>query len=188
MTRRELLANATMLVGYSLTASLASAVMSGCRPTPGLAFKPQFLTAGQASFVSAFAERLLPKTDTPGAGEAGVPGYIDQVVGLFKKPEERKQFEDALLAFSQKVEADHGGPFDTLAPDLQDKAITELAKTPKVKEDDYSLFRDMKGMAITGYVTSELGATKLLNSVPIPGRYEGCITLEKAGGKQFAPN
>jgi hypothetical protein len=36
----------------------------------------------------------------------------------------------------------------------------------------------MKELTLLGYFTSEVGATSALDYVPVPGRYEGCTTLE----------
>ncbi|HAK76772.1 MAG TPA: twin-arginine translocation pathway signal, partial [Runella sp.] len=43
----------------------------------------------------------------------------------------------------------------------------------------------MKELTVTGYFTSEIGATKALEYLPIPGRFEGCVPL-KPGQKAWA--
>jgi hypothetical protein len=52
--------------------------------------------------------------------------------------------------------------------------------TSKKKEDEPNhYFRMMKELTLLGYFTSEVGATKALRYVPVPGRYEGCIPYKK---------
>ena len=46
-------------------------------------------------------------------------------------------------------------------------------------------FSLMKQLTLLGFFTSEVGATKALRYVPVPGRYEGCVPYKK-GDKAFA--
>jgi gluconate 2-dehydrogenase gamma chain len=45
----------------------------------------------------------------------------------------------------------------------------------------------MKELTLLGYFTSEVGATQILQYLPVPGRQQGCIPLHEAGnGKTWA--
>jgi len=44
----------------------------------------------------------------------------------------------------------------------------------------------MKNMTVLGYFNSEVGATMAANYDKIPGKYEGCIDIDKYGGKVWA--
>jgi hypothetical protein len=55
----------------------------------------------------------------------------------------------------------------------------------KKKDDPNHYFRMMKELTLTGYFTSEVGATKALRYVAVPGKYEGCIDYKK-GDKAWA--
>ena len=43
----------------------------------------------------------------------------------------------------------------------------------------------MKQLTLLGYFTSEVGATKALNHVDVPGHYEACVPL-KPGQKAWS--
>ena len=43
----------------------------------------------------------------------------------------------------------------------------------------------MKELTLLGFFTSEIGATKALRYVAVPGKYEGCIPYNK-GDKAWA--
>ena len=44
----------------------------------------------------------------------------------------------------------------------------------------------MKNMTVLGYFNSEVGATMAANYDKIPGKYQGCIPINKYGGKVWA--
>src|SRR5437667_12734658 len=56
------------------------------------------LTPHQNETVATIAELIIPKTDTPGARDAGVPAFIDVMLAEWVGDEERKMFTDGLEA------------------------------------------------------------------------------------------
>ena len=46
-------------------------------------------------------------------------------------------------------------------------------------------FGMMKQLTLLGYFTSEIGATKALRYIAVPGKYEGCVPYKK-GDKAWA--
>ena len=81
MDRRELLYRASMLLGGALTAGTVSGILAGCTTSdsPG---QPGggFLSADEMRTVTAMADQIIPRTDTPGAVDAGVPAFIDKML------------------------------------------------------------------------------------------------------------
>jgi Gluconate 2-dehydrogenase subunit 3 len=65
-----------------------------------------------------------------------------------------------------------------------DKEQKEFQKTKK-KEDPTHYFRMMKELTLTGFFTSEAGATKALRYDAVPGKYDGCLPYKK-GDRAFA--
>ena len=51
------------------------------------------LLAVPFSAIGAIVERLLPRTDTPGALDAGVPAFVDTMFGEFLSAEEKDRLE-----------------------------------------------------------------------------------------------
>ena len=68
-----------------------------------------------------------------------------------------------------------------VALDKEQKEYTSKKKT----EDPPHYFKLMKDLTVQGYFTSEIGATKALRYVPVPGKYESCIPYKK-GDKAWA--
>ncbi|MBC7890100.1 MAG: gluconate 2-dehydrogenase subunit 3 family protein, partial [Ferruginibacter sp.] len=66
-----------------------------------------------------------------------------------------------------------------------DKEANASAKNETNSNEHY--FAMLKRLTISGYFTSEIGATQALNYEAIPGKFEGCIAFKK-GDKPWATN
>ncbi len=64
-------------------------------------------------------------------------------------------------------------------------ALDKEAKEYQTLKRPTHYFRMMKELTLWGYFTSEIGATKALRYVAVPGKYEGCIDYKK-GDKAWA--
>ena len=58
-------------------------------------------------------------------------------------------------------------------------------QTTKTKDDSSHYFRMMKELTLLGFFTSEVGATKALRYVEVPGKFDGCAPYKK-GDKAWA--
>ena len=68
MDRRELLYRASMILGGALSSSAAAGILAGCTATPaGTDGAQTFLSADEMRTVTAMADQIIPRTDTPGA-------------------------------------------------------------------------------------------------------------------------
>ncbi|PGH39630.1 MAG: twin-arginine translocation pathway signal protein, partial [Candidatus Nephrothrix sp. EaCA] len=59
-----------------------------------------------------------------------------------------------------------------------DKEASDYAKNKKHEEPAH-YFTMMKQLTLLGYFTSEIGMTKALRYLPVPGRYDGCVDYKK---------
>lgn len=183
VNRREALRRTALLMGGLVFAPTAAGVLQGCSPSPD--WTPEFFSADEARLVSALSEAIIPETDTPGAIEAGVPAFIEEMVTTAYAEEDRERFMDGLAAFGERAEADYGAPF----VDLAEAEQTELAAEENRRaiegesetEEGPPFFLVMKELVLTGFFTSETGATETLQHEAVPGSYDGCAPLEEVG-------
>src|SRR5204862_297305 len=56
------------------------------------------LTPVHAALAGAVADRILPRTDTPGAADVGVPAFIDLLYAEFMTPDERQMLAAGLAS------------------------------------------------------------------------------------------
>ena len=90
--RREALRRSAYLLGGTLMAPTVAGILKGCAPKPELTWTPSFFTEDQARMVTTIADIIMPKTDTPAASELGIPGFIEEMVSVVYKAEDRDEF------------------------------------------------------------------------------------------------
>jgi gluconate 2-dehydrogenase gamma chain len=179
ITRREAIRRTALALGIALTPSLIDGVMNAQPVTRAVGGAPVYLSAAQFATVRAMVERILPKTDTPGANDVGVPAFIDLMYGKYLTEEERRVFTTG-LGEVEKVSADQGQRgFAQLSSVQQDALLTQIARASQEKEKTF--FHLIKELTLLGYFTAEPVGKNVLHYDPIPGRYQGCIQLAEVG-------
>jgi gluconate 2-dehydrogenase gamma chain len=185
MNRRDAIKQASILLGGVLSAGAISGVMAGCKAEPKIDWTPKYFTAEEGGLVEAIVERIIPKTDTPGAKDAGVHTFIDQMMADFFQEKDKAAFKDGLAKVEAEAKSAHGKSFVSLTPEKQDEVLAKFDKEaydPGRKNDDPPhFFRNMKELTVLGFCTSEAGATEFLKYDPVPGAYRGCIPYSEVG-------
>lgn len=193
MDRREALKRTALLMGGMVSAPAIMGVLKGCSAKPGIDWKPVFLKEDQASVVSTVSEIIIPRTDTPGAKDAGVPSFIDQMLSEVYSKEDQESFISGLQEFNDAANKEYGEDFADLDEEDQtafvkkvhDAAVNAENTTDPAPKRPFIL--NMKELTLLGFFTSEPGATQVLQYVPVPGAYKGCIPLSEAGnGRTWA--
>src|SRR5260370_483231 len=94
ITRRDAIKRTAALLGLALSPSVLAGVAraQAAAANAGAAANPVYLTAKQFETAAAVAERILPRSDTPGANDVGVPAFLDLMVGEFMTAEEKRVF------------------------------------------------------------------------------------------------
>jgi gluconate 2-dehydrogenase gamma chain len=196
MDRRELLHRASLLMGGAITASAAAGILAGCVATPQGMDLSQTTPAGslftdaEMATVVALADQIIPKTDTPGAIDVGVPAFIDRMLSGYYQQRERDVMQAGLARVSADARTLRGTAFASLTSDEQ----VTLMKRYDREQYDYTranalkdptppphFFRLVKELTILGFCTSETGATKLMYYNQNPGPYRGDLPLSEVG-------
>jgi inorganic triphosphatase YgiF len=181
MNRREMLA---LLAGTAAISSLPDELLAMGRAVHKRAHAATLrtLTAHQNETVATIAELIIPKTDTAGAREAGVPAFIDVMVTEWGDDNQRKAFAAGLANVDERSRAAFGKEFVGCTPAQQSEILEdldyELAQARDAKTDTSgNFFGMMKWLTLTGYYTSEVGATSEQHFRIVPGRFEPCYPV-----------
>lgn len=193
MNRREALRRTALLMGGAVSAPAIFGVLNGCTAKPTIDWKPEFLSEDQGILVSQVAEIIIPKTDTPGAKDVGVPGFIDQMLKDVYSKSEQDRFLSGLAEFDEKAKAEFGDAFISLDNKDQEAFVSKVHQ--QAIEDSRTVsprpprpfILMAKELTMLGFFTSEAGATQVLQYSAVPGAYKGCVPLAEAGnGKTWA--
>jgi hypothetical protein len=178
MNRREAIRRAALLAGLTVSSEwLALAEQTGTRASKS------YFTRDQRALAGAIAERIIPRTDTPGAADVGVPAFIDRLYGEFMTEPERRLLIGGLAEVEKTAKSTEGAAFARLAADRQDAVLLAIAGAEEGREQ--SFFRLIRSATVLGYFTSEEVGRKVLNYDPVPGRYDGCIPIEEVGRRNW---
>ncbi|HUF30242.1 MAG TPA: gluconate 2-dehydrogenase subunit 3 family protein [Gemmatimonadaceae bacterium] len=142
---------------------------------------PRALTPAQHEMVVQAAERIIPRTDTPGATDAAVADFIDIMLADWYSPGERERFTTGLSeldararslagggrSFAQSTERQQIAVLETLDGELQVRRQSGAAGA----NDHW--FATLKHLTVWGYYTSRPGIVEELRVELIPGRYDG---------------
>jgi gluconate 2-dehydrogenase gamma chain len=180
MQRRELLRRAAWLLGGAISAPAALAVLQGCsKQEPGVVVATKFLTAAELGVVAEIAEIMIPKTDTGGAKDAGVPAFIDTALdGLYPQPD-RDRFRKGLADFETAAKAT-GKPFLERQPVARvDYVKSTLAAALAGEHTPKPFILMTRELALLGYFTSKVGITENMEYVAVPAAFHGCVPLSQ---------
>ena len=181
MDRREAIRRTAMIMGGVVSAPAIIGILDGCTAKPTIDWKPEFFTEDQGILITQVSEIIIPKTDTPGAKEVGVPGFIDSMVKDVFSEEDQEAFMKGLETFNEGARQAYGDNFTTLSPEEQatyvkkvhDEALDDGGKRPFILK--------VKELTLLGFFTSEPGATQVLQYEAVPGDYKGCLPLADVG-------
>jgi hypothetical protein len=191
MERRELLKMLATSVGASV--ALPESVFARM----GEPFDPAeltFFSPAQKAQVAMIAEAIIPRTDTPGAIDAGVPGWIEVIVKDCLQPEDQQVIVDGLADLMRHCQKEHGTSIDKLkGPDqvafltkFQNHNRSEARKAAENGGTRRQPFIDrFKELTKVCFCSSEVGATEIFEYHLVPGKWVASMPL-KPGQKAWA--
>lgn len=146
-----------------------------------------FVSPEQTTFLAAFADTLIPATDTPGAKAAGVHLGLVALLGNWASAKTRSNALAAIAAMQADLTRRAGMPFQTAKPAARQSALAaldaEAFAAPRPAQ--WTDYRTLKALAVRLYYTSEIGASQELRYDPLPGGYIGDLPF-KPGDRAWA--
>ena len=198
MERRTVIKHIALMVGGTISLPTLLAMKL---PESGVSNTLDFmLSASQRKLVAEVAEIIIPRTDTPGAIDAGVPAFIEMMLKDCSLSPEHQSFIEGLDAlnkndFLNKSMADKISIISAI--EQENKALMKAYNVQQTKMGDNEdkelmaaqkkglpFWRLMKELTLLGYFTSKVGLTASFDFVLVPGRFE--LTKLKPGQKIFA--
>ncbi len=128
MERREAIKNTVLFLGYSVSFSALSETFLACNKAAGVDWQPVFLSKTQANTVAEITETILPKTETPGAKDLGVPQFVDKMLKDLLSEEDQKGFVADLDQFEKDCKAAYGKAFVDCDQTQREEYLVKLDK------------------------------------------------------------
>lgn len=131
-------------------------------------------SGAQSETISTVADLIIPRTDTPGAIDAGVPSFIEHIVKNIQSKVAEDRFYSGLERFEATCSDQFGTAFSNLSQADQERYLSEKidAKDPFIK--------DLHALTLTAYFTSQQGMTEALVYDPIPMNYQPCVEVTES--------
>ena len=130
-------------------------------------------------------ETILPATATPGAKDAKVGEFMAIMVNDCYWPRDQDTFIQGVDMLNLTCKKKYSKEFMQLDTKQRTEILTILDAEQKIytknrkPNDTYHYFRMMKELTLLSFFTSEMGCTKALRYVAVPGRYDGSLPYKK---------
>ena len=192
MNRREIIKYAALATGAAISTPLMTSLLSGCQ-TDIVAnaedYSPLSFSEEEFTLLKNLIDVILPKTDSPSASDVGVHKMIDHMVSKVYNKEDQTLYKQGFTKLINHLAGEN--------PDLikllklgADKKLELLKKIDSSREeglkDVRKAYLDLKQQTVAYYLSTEEIAKNYLTYLPVPGKYEPCISVEAAGGKAWA--
>ncbi|CAD5287587.1 conserved exported hypothetical protein [Alteromonas sp. 38] len=185
MNRRDLIKNLATICGVAAANSmvsmpaLASAKAFGEKQSGK---SPTLFSGDNLAILRQICALTIPATDTPGAAEVNCHLFIDHQLSTVYSSEQQQSAINVMSAIDLASEEINKQSFVNAdkTSQLALLSMLEASKAP-FSETLRSDFKTIKGLIVFGYYTSQIGATKELTYLAVPGGFKGSVPLTAVG-------
>lgn len=178
ISRREAVQRLTVLFGGAISSTTITALLGGCRAGPtASSWTPGVLSPTQLDVLTVVVDRIIPRTETPGASDVGVPAFVDLLLERWARRDQRER----VLAGLEGLGADFLEMDGAAQTELLHRLDEEAVRARENDVDPLPFFATIKEWTLAGYYTSQAGATQELRWLAVPGRYEADVPLSEVG-------
>ena len=180
MNRRIAIRNMALILGSAVV--LPSCLTDKGKPVVQL--KKLKVDDDQEQLVNNLTETILPKTDTPGAGELGINLFVFKMIDDCYDKAHQADFMKGLGDFADAAKKQLGKPFNESTAAERTAFVSKIEKNAKDKKykDDTKLtafYQMVKDQTVFGYTTSKYFMTKQIVYELVPGRYNAYFPVKK---------
>ncbi len=169
MNRRNALKHVALTFGTALSLPAWANAWTPESLPKNTNFKP-----AESDLLNQLVEALIPKTDTPGAGEMGVDKFVMAMVNDCTPESQRSVFMTQLGLVDTFAKKNFGKSFSEISAGEKTAVLDTISKSEDAAWKTF--FGTLKRYTVQGYQTSEYVMYK--NGFQFaPGFYSGCVDL-----------
>lgn len=180
MSRRELFQTSGVVLGGTLVASSALFTACTAQRNDQTVARTAAISTDDQQLLEEMADTILPTTPaSPGAKAAGVGPAIALLLTDCYDTTAQERAAQGLAAFRALCHDRCGGAFTKLSPSQRETLLAEV-DADATRTGDAHWFHLVHELSRRAYFSSEIGMTKALRYVRVPGHWTGCVPLEPA--------
>ncbi len=174
-TRREVLQGLIISIGGASALTACGGVANVLSTRPGSA--PRFYTSEEHALVTRISDLIIPRTETPGAVDANVPGYMDGLMTDWASSETRNAHRRALRQIQSDLDRRAGGDFLAASDSVAEQSLAAFDAAAFAVDGDATGYKRMKNYVSDSYFATEEGAIEELKWVAVPGRWDASVEI-----------
>ena len=153
----------------------APAVMATAPHNPG-----RFYTGDEMALVNRVSDLIIPRTETPGALDVNVRGYLDGLMSDWANADTQNAHRAALARLRADLDAAVGVPFERATQAAAEEALTDL--DARAFEIDHSMkgYRRLKGFITQAYFATRRRRCSGAQVGALPGRWDPSVDITPA--------
>lgn len=142
-------------------------------------YTPKFFTEAELETLRMLMDLIIPRTDTPGASDAGVHRLID--TDASRRPASQKPFRDMLAWLDAESQRTAGKPFAGATSQQQTAILSAASSSPSAT--GWAHFALAKSAAVDTYYSTRQGLQTELgwNANTFLPEFKGCTHKEHQG-------
>ena len=170
-TRRQILKGLIVSIGGRSLLNSCDGLAQVNTSTNGI---NRFYSHEENAWVSRISDLVIPRTETPGAIDANVPGFLDGLMADWANIETQRDHHNSL----EKIKAQLGLDYLSIDEDSATNRLAQLdAKAFDGRPIDFREYRSLKGLITQAYFASEDGALLEQKWVAVPGSWNPRVEI-----------
>lgn len=206
MDRRRALRNIGLTTGFVAASPALLSMLQSCT-TEKASWVPQFFTPEEGIVLTNIVDVIIPKTDTPSASEVNVPQFIDQYVKEVEFEDGQKRYKKRMAGLVEQLKSKYNQDVADITAEQYEEIVAENLKVDAQKRKDlnkrisvegneielegaekadqdnealaFGMINDLRWTTINAFKNSQKIGEEVLAYDPVPGVYNGCVSLEE---------
>ncbi len=174
--RRQFIFGAISLVG-------GNALLASCKSEPNIKptnianSGPLFYSAADFVLVTRLCDLILPRTETPGALDAGVPAILDSLMDQWANSETQSNHRRDLADIKTGLDANSGGNFIDAEYSVAEAGLNVFDTAAFSDEHAHFAYQGLKQLIEVAYAASEAGS-ETYHRNPVPGYWDPAVPID----------
>lgn len=206
MDRRRALRNIGLTTGFVAASPALLSMLQSCTAEKA-SWVPQFFTPEEGIVLTNIVDVIIPKTDTPSASEVNVPQFIDQYVKEVEFEDGQKRYKKRMAGLVEQLKSKYNQDVADITAEQYEEIVAENLKVDAQKRKDlnkrisvegneielegaekadqdnealaFGMINDLRWTTINAFKNSQKIGEEVLAYDPVPGVYNGCVSLEE---------